>query len=77
VEEIETKEEEDDDDDVADINDFEDVEEDDVAAVTTTSNNQDAILKTRTYDLSITYDKYYQTPRVWLFGYDEVQNISI
>lgn len=26
---------------------------------------------TRTYDLSITYDKYYQTPRVWLFGYDE------
>ena len=25
----------------------------------------------RTYDLSITYDKYYQTPRVFLFGYDE------
>jgi ubiquitin-like-conjugating enzyme ATG3 len=21
--------------------------------------------------MSITYDKYYQTPRVWLFGYDE------
>lgn len=31
----------------------------------------DAILYTRTYDLSITYDKYYQTPRVWLFGYNE------
>ena len=29
------------------------------------------ILRTRTYDLSITYDKYYQTPRMWLFGYDE------
>lgn len=29
------------------------------------------ILKTRTYDLSITYDKYYQTPRMFLFGYDE------
>ena len=29
------------------------------------------ILMTRTYDLSITYDKYYQTPRVWLNGYDE------
>lgn len=28
-------------------------------------------LKTRTYDLSITYDFYYQTPRLWLFGYDE------
>jgi len=26
--------------------------------------------KLRTYDLSITYDKYYQTPRLWLFGYD-------
>lgn len=29
------------------------------------------ILKTRTYDLSITYDKYYRTPRLWLFGYNE------
>lgn len=33
--------------------------------------DDDAIVKTRTYDLSITYDKYYQTPRVWLNGYDE------
>lgn len=38
-------------------------EEDNAAA-----NN---VLKTRTYDLSITYDKYYQTPRMWLIGYDE------
>ncbi len=29
------------------------------------------ILATRTYDLNITYDKFYQTPRLWLFGYDE------
>ncbi|CAL8090154.1 unnamed protein product [Calicophoron daubneyi] len=29
------------------------------------------ILQTRTYDLYITYDKYYQTPRLWLYGYDE------
>ncbi|XP_014210727.1 ubiquitin-like-conjugating enzyme ATG3 isoform X1 [Copidosoma floridanum] len=29
------------------------------------------IVRTRTYDLHITYDKYYQTPRLWLFGYDE------
>ncbi len=29
------------------------------------------IVSTRTYDLNITYDKYYQTPRLWLFGYDE------
>ncbi|KAJ2784880.1 E2-like enzyme [Coemansia interrupta] len=32
---------------------------------------EDKILRTRTYDISITYDKYYQTPRVFLFGYDE------
>lgn len=30
------------------------------------------IVQTRTYDLHITYDKYYQTPKLWLFGYDEV-----
>lgn len=31
----------------------------------------DNIIPTRTYDLNITYDKYYQTPRLWLVGYDE------
>ncbi|XP_018027329.1 ubiquitin-like-conjugating enzyme ATG3 [Hyalella azteca] len=29
------------------------------------------IVPTRRYDLHITYDKYYQTPRLWLTGYDE------
>ncbi|KAK1303939.1 Autophagy-related protein 3 [Acorus calamus] len=33
--------------------------------------NDDDILHTRTYDISISYDKYFQTPRVWLTGYDE------
>ncbi|XP_033103971.1 ubiquitin-like-conjugating enzyme ATG3 isoform X2 [Anneissia japonica] len=33
--------------------------------------NDNGILQTRTYDLNITYDKYYQTPRLWLYGYDE------
>jgi len=28
-------------------------------------------VRTRSYTVSITYDKYYQTPRMWLFGYDE------
>jgi ubiquitin-like-conjugating enzyme ATG3 len=32
-----------------------------------------SVLQMRTYDLSITYDNYYQTPRVWLYGYDEQQ----
>lgn len=31
------------------------------------------ILATRTYDLNITYDNYYRTPRLWLTGYDEVR----
>ena len=34
------------------------------------------IIQTRTYDLNITYDKYYQTPRLWLFGYDEVTHLT-
>ncbi|CAN0205438.1 unnamed protein product, partial [Discosporangium mesarthrocarpum] len=37
----------------------------------TAQEPDDAILPTRSYDLSITYDKFYQTPRMWLFGYDE------
>ena len=36
------------------------------------TGGEGGILSTRTYDLNITYDKYYQTPRLWLFGYDEV-----
>mmetsp|Transcript_13194 Transcript_13194/g.38846 ORF Transcript_13194/g.38846 Transcript_13194/m.38846 type:complete len:322 (-) Transcript_13194:390-1355(-) len=29
------------------------------------------IVRSRTYDISITYDKYYRCPRVWLYGYTE------
>ena len=32
-----------------------------------TNNHQ---IETRTYDIYITYDKYYQTPRIGLFGYN-------
>mmetsp|Transcript_11362 Transcript_11362/g.17874 ORF Transcript_11362/g.17874 Transcript_11362/m.17874 type:complete len:314 (-) Transcript_11362:405-1346(-) len=31
----------------------------------------DDFVKARSYTVSISYDKYYQTPRVWLFGYSE------
>jgi len=71
---------EDDDDEIPDIDDvdFNDnlVEESDPATLEEEADDdgEDHILKTRTYDLSITYDKYYQTPRVWLFGYDEHRN---
>jgi len=33
------------------------------------------IIQTRTYDMHITYDKFYQTPRPWIFGYDENRKI--
>lgn len=35
------------------------------------NSSKDNRVATRTYDLNITYDKYYQTPRLWLVGYDE------
>ncbi|POW17834.1 hypothetical protein PSHT_06244 [Puccinia striiformis] len=34
-------------------------------------NNPSNLISVRTYDCLITYDKYYQTPRMWLMGYDE------
>ena len=30
-------------------------------------------MRTRTYDLLITYNKYYQVPQLWLAGYDEAR----
>jgi ubiquitin-like-conjugating enzyme ATG3 len=33
---------------------------------------EDTIEKVRRYDLSITYDTYYQTPRFWLEGFNEL-----
>lgn len=38
---------------------------------TSNMGDHDGILQTRTYDMYITYDMYYQTPRMWLCGYDE------
>jgi ubiquitin-like-conjugating enzyme ATG3 len=59
-----------DDDEYADMADFEgdDVLQDDAAVVATETEGNDNLVKVRTYDLSITYDKYYQTPRVWMIG---------
>ncbi|CAN8264784.1 unnamed protein product [Cochlearia groenlandica] len=73
------KEEDDDDDDIPDMEEFDDGDnlvENDPATLQSTylvahEPDDDNILRTRTYDISITYDKYYQTPRVWLTGYDE------
>lgn len=35
------------------------------------NDDEDVFIPTRTYDLNITYDNYYRTPRLWLSGYDE------
>lgn len=56
--------------DMEDDDDFGVIEEPDDPAVVDTGSS--GVLKVRTYDCIITYDKYYQTPRLWLQGYDEV-----
>eukprot|EP00980_Cylindrotheca_fusiformis_P013298 scaffold3380_cov106-Cylindrotheca_fusiformis.AAC.3 len=55
-------------DEYADMDAFEDdnILQDDAAV--DVSADEDHTVKVRTYDLSITYDKYYQTPRVWMIG---------
>lgn len=56
------------DDEYADMDGFEDnnILQDDAAAAPAPEESN--IVKVRTYDLSISYDKYYQTPRVWMMG---------
>jgi len=70
----------DDDEPAEDMEEFVDkgLIDDDSAAVTivkkaVNDEGESTIIPTRTYDLNITYDKYYQTPRLWLTGYNEHQ----
>jgi ubiquitin-like-conjugating enzyme ATG3 len=35
------------------------------------TKDNDEVVKCRRYNISLTYDKYYATPRIWLQGYDE------
>ncbi|GAA5852734.1 hypothetical protein JCM9279_003950 [Rhodotorula babjevae] len=68
-------------DDIPDMDDEEAggaglIEEDDDAAVQVeppsgSGARSDKLVQVRTYDCMISYDKYYQTPRMWLLGYDE------
>jgi len=51
-------------DSISDDGDFFDPEKDAIL-------DEGNVIKSRTYDIYITWDKFYQTPRVWLFGYDE------
>lgn len=62
-------------DDENDVDIFEEEQDDAVlerpiAEITEAGDNAN-LIQVRTYDCSITYDKYYQTPRMWLLGYDE------
>jgi len=76
--------EDDEDEDAVDMEDFVEsgmLEDDNATVDTLPTKDEDGslakggeILSTRTYDLNITYDKFYQTPRLWLFGYDEKRN---
>jgi len=70
------------DDDCPDISELELGQADDEAALPSTAGQsqpgylraeepEDNIVRTRTYDLYITYDQYYQVPRLWLVGFDE------
>lgn len=79
---VEANTNDEDDDDAADMEEFERqgmINKDPLEASTTAKPSTGATdetvgqntLQTRTYDLNITYDKYYQTPRLWLTGYDE------
>ncbi|XP_049853081.1 ubiquitin-like-conjugating enzyme ATG3 isoform X3 [Schistocerca gregaria] len=71
----------DDDEEPVDMEEFEEsglLDEEDQNTVIASNNTMKEmeasageIIHTRTYDLHITYDKYYQTPRLWLSGYDE------
>lgn len=67
----------DDTEEYADMADFEDADvlvDDDCAGMGQKSGAMGAtaldshIVKVRTYDLSITYDNYYRTPRIWMTG---------
>ena len=60
-------------DEYADMADYEDDNILDDEAAVAPAEDDDNVLKVRTYDLSITYDKYYQTPRVWMMGYSASQ----
>jgi hypothetical protein len=37
------------------------------------SSIENHLIRSRRYDVSITYDNYYRTPRIWLFGFDDIR----
>ena len=64
-----------DDDEMPDLDDLEleegGIEEDPGALSVDRGAPASDFVKARSYTVSITFDKYYMVPRMWLFGYDE------
>ncbi len=54
------------DDEFEDLGEIEDMEEDEACL----SMNEHNFIQSRTYTITITYDNYYRTPRMWFLGYD-------
>ncbi len=72
IDDLDMAAEEDKKEEVAEIVDIDDVDNVFAAdAYIVRDEPEDTVEKVRSYDLSITYDFYYQTPRLWLLGYDE------
>jgi len=65
--------EDDDEDEEFDMEKYAEMLEDDNAVdlLEVQAKEDDNVIHTRTYDLHITYDNYYRTPRLWLTGYSE------
>lgn len=59
---------------VGDIDD-EDDDDDNILASKKPVETGDSVKKCRRYNISITYDVYYQTPRLWLTGIDENKQV--
>eukprot|EP00033_Pygsuia_biforma_P000716 GCRY01000838.1.p1 GENE.GCRY01000838.1~~GCRY01000838.1.p1 ORF type:complete len:278 (+),score=70.18 GCRY01000838.1:202-1035(+) len=63
-------------DDDEDLPDIEDLEEEELLVEDpgTVANTSLELLATRTYDLTLAYDRLYQTPCLFIIGYDEKGN---
>jgi ubiquitin-like-conjugating enzyme ATG3 len=73
---VASKKDDDDDDDFViegDDNNDDDKKNDDFEIVEEEKKNEPQVdvVKTRKYDVTVTYDFYYRVPRMWLMGYNE------
>jgi ubiquitin-like-conjugating enzyme ATG3 len=64
-------EDDDDDGEIPDMDSYSNEDNIDEAAVAAPAGDKDHLVQSRSYDISITYDNYYATPKMWLFGYSE------